>query len=152
MSTKSPSTIHILAFILTLTLAAVLPAFAGPLITNGNLETWNSVSGTPPQGTPTGWLGANTVIRSTGLVAGSTYSGVIQAGQSGLYTSSLLESTPQFELSFVVAATDPGSVNTRSMQLVLSQSSGVFLNFRTVRGSSGAGFLTLQVFNSATGS
>jgi len=152
MSTKSPSTINILAFLLTLAFAAVIPAFAGPLITNGNLETWNSVSGTPPQGSPTGWAGAGTVIRSGGLVAGSTYSGVIQAGQSGLYTQTLLESTPQFELSFVLAATDPGSVSSRSFNLQLSQSSGSFLNFRTVRGSSGSGFLTLQVFNVATSS
>lgn len=150
MNTKLPPTITTFACILTLTLAAVIPAFAGPLITNGDLENWNTVSGTPPQGSPTGWLGAGSVIRSAGLVAGSTYSGVIQAGQSGLYTTTLLESTPQFELSFVLAATDPGSVSSRSMQLQLSQSAGVFLNFRTVRGSSGAGFVTLQVFNVAT--
>ena len=150
MSTKPPFTINILASILTLTFAAVIPASAGTLITNGNLETWNTVSGTPPQGTPTGWAGAGTVIRSSGIVAGSTYSGVIQATQSGLYTTSLLESTAQFELSFVLAATDPGSTSSRSFNLQLSQSSGTFLNFRTVRGSSGAGFLTLQVYNIAT--
>lgn len=150
MNKKLPSAIKILAFTLTLAFAAVIPAFAGSLITNGNLEAWGAVSGTPPQGSPTGWAGAGSVIRSTGLVPGSTYSGVIQAGQSGLYASTLLESTAQFELSFVLAATDPGSASSRSFNLQLSQASGTFLNFRTVRGSSGAGFLTLQVYNIAT--
>jgi hypothetical protein len=150
MNTKLPSAINVFACILIMSSAAVIPAFAGPLVTNGNLETWNSVSGTPPQGSPTGWAGAGSVIRSAGLVAGSTYSGVIQAGQSGLYTTTLLESIPQFELSFVLAVTDPGSTTSRSFNLQLSQSAGQFLNFRTVRGSSGAGFLTLQVFNVAT--
>lgn len=149
MNTKLPSAMKIPALTLILAFAAVIPAFAGSLITNGNLESWSAVSGTPPQGSPTGWAGAGTVIRSAGLVPGSTYSGVIQSGQSGLYTTTLLESTAQFELSFVLAATDPGSTSSRSFNLQLSQSSGMFLNFRTVRGSSGAGFLTLQVYDIA---
>ncbi|GAT32218.1 PEP-CTERM protein-sorting domain-containing protein [Terrimicrobium sacchariphilum] len=149
MNTMLPSVTKVLAFTLTLAFAAVIPASAGSLITNGNLEAWGAVSGTPPQGSPTGWAGGGTVIRSAGLVPGSTYSGVIQAGNSGLYTTALLESTAQFELSFVLAATDPGSATSRSFNLQLSQASGMFLNFRTVRGSSGAGFLTLQVYDIA---
>lgn len=123
---------------------------AATLITNGDLELWNGTSGTPPQGTPTGWSGAGSVIRSGGLVSGSTYSGVIQAGQSGLYYNPLQASASNFQIDFVMATTDPGA-SGRSFNLLLAQSSGSVINFRAVEGSSGSGFVTLQAYSTSFG-
>lgn len=117
---------------------------AASLISNGDMELWNSISGTPPQGTPTGWQGGGTVIRSAGLVAGSTYSAVVQAGQSGLYYTPLLASASAFEVSFTLAATDSGAGRSFNLLLTQTGAAGANINLRAVRGSSGAGSFSIQ--------
>lgn len=114
------------------------------MLTNGNLETWSG-------SLPSNW-GGTSVVSTSGLVSGSNYAGVINAGAS--LAPGFAASYPmQFELSFVFAATDPGSSSSRSFNLSINQNGGAqpTLNFRTVEGSSGAGYITLQAYKTGSG-
>lgn len=139
-------------FTALLLLVAALPVRAQiQTITNGGLENWGPLNGSN-QGTPTNWgtTGSATLpTRIAGLVSGSNYAAMLQYGAGNLLAPSLSSTSNQFELSFVFAATDPGSATNRSLNLSISQGTGIALNFRTVQGTSGAGCLNLQAFNGA---
>lgn len=127
-------------------------AFA-QILNNGNFETWGTVTGTPPAGTPTGWsigASANAPYQTAGLVSGSTYAAFVRPGTSDELKQVVTGGPTNFKLSFVFAALDPASATNRSFNLVLyegtSASNKSVINLRTVQGSS-AGLLTLQAHN-----
>lgn len=119
--------------------AITLSTQAQTLITNGNFETWTGISGN--SGTPTPWSG--TVVRTAGLLSGSTYAALIQYNSA---ISQAVSTTPtKFQLDFVFAATDPGSSN-RSLNFGMNEVGlANVLNIRTIGGTA-AGKLTLQAF------
>lgn len=148
-----------IAAILTslLLLLAGLPAQAQvQMITNGGLENWGTLNGSN-QGTPTGWSTLSSTIAPTrvaGLVSGSTYAAMMQYGANNTLAPGISAGNPkQFQLDFVLAATDPGSASNRSFNMSFNQVSGgtPSLNFRTVQGASGAGFLNLQAYSLTLG-
>jgi len=134
------------AFIAT---AASLPAQT--LILNGSLEDWGALTGTPPSGTPTSWgvaSSTNEPVQVAGLVAGSTFGAYVLNGANNTLQQNTSAQPLNFELDFVLAATDPGSASARSFNMTIGQNAvtNPSINLRTVRGSA-AGKLTLQAFN-----
>lgn len=136
-------------------LVAGLPAQAQiQLLTNGGLETWGTLNASN-QGTPASWSTLSSTIAPTrvaGLVSGSNYAAMLQYGANntlGPNVSGAAGNPKQFQLDFVFAATDPGSASNRSLNFNMNQSLGASpaLNFRTVQGASGVGFLNIQAFN-----
>jgi len=147
-----------IAAILTtlLLLLAGLPAQAQvQMITNGGLENWGTLDA-QNRGNIINWGTSGTAsTRIAGLVSGSNYASMLSFG-TGASPAISTASTPlptQFEVSFVFAATDPGNVSSnRSLNLSINQTgvANPSLNFRTVQGTSGAGYLNLQAFNGSS--
>lgn len=131
----------------------LLQGAAAQLLNNGNFESWGTVTGTPPAGTPTGWSigsSANAPYQTGGLVSGSSYAAFVRPGTSDVLQQTLASGPTNFKLDFVFAALDPASATNRSFNLVLyegtSSSNKSVINLRTVQGSS-AGLLTLQAYS-----
>lgn len=128
---------------------------ADSLISNGDLEVWPA-SANPPAGIPAGWeaYGASPdafPLRSPGLVADSKDSAWLQPGLNNGLSQLVAAHPTDFQVSFVVAAADPGSPLTRSLNFVIEQlgDNGAIdtktdlINLRLVGGST-AGKLTLE--------
>ena len=95
------------------------PLQAQNLFTNGTLEAWGPLTGTPPQGVPTGWSSGSLMPTQTpGLVGGSTYSALVSPGAGSQLFQTLVGNRPSsFQLDFSFAALDPGSASNRSFNL-----------------------------------
>ena len=134
---------------------AVSSAFGASLISNGNFESWGTVSGTPPTGIPTSWsmtgLSVVNPIRGEGLVDGSTYSAIMQNGQGASTMYQIFsESQSNFTASFVVAAATTPNNNGRSFNTLFNTANGTtYINLRLASVTANAN-LTLQAYNGSS--
>lgn len=126
-----------------------------PPLTNGEIEAWGTATGTPPLAAPSSWTVAGTNPRiAPPLFTGSTTSAYLSPGLTQLLP--MLPANPQkFQLSLIVAATDPGSSSNRSFHIILSArntsaTTVPIITLRTVRGTS-AGWLSLQAYSGTAG-
>jgi len=121
----------------------------GKGLVNGSFESWAPVKGMPPAGIPVGWTIASAQpYRAPGLVDGSNYSAFVPKASGALLFQNVTDGPVDYNVSFDLAALDPGSADNRSFNLQLFQdnSSKLVLNLRLVQGSE-PGMLSLQAYN-----
>lgn len=127
----------------------ITPPATNTAFVNGDLESWGSLSGVPPTGTPSGWVVTGVApTQAPGLVTGSTCSALVTPGAANILAQNLAPAISRFTLEYIVAATDPGSDTSRSFHSRLFSGTNALITLRMVRGSV-AGKLSLQAYNGA---
>jgi len=94
-------------------LALTLSAPGASLITNGSLDAWDPVTGTPPAGRPLGWYVLPSVTQTAGLTSGSVYSATLPGTGPLVQTTSAQASNFTMSYNFVATAANGGNAGMR---------------------------------------
>lgn len=139
---------------LILTLAATLtsPSHAASYLQNGNLESWNGVSGTPPTGTLSSWWNpvGFSPVQSAGLVAGSNYAATIAGSSQLAQTPTTLTNSFSLSLSFAATYATVAGSNNLGMRFDIYNADASAI-IQSIVLTDGAGGLTLTVRDGSTG-